>query len=410
MEGIITQNLLAKLHQIAQTHFTGELVIRAGSTESWKLYFLLGRLIWVNGGAHRFRRWHRLLTKHCPDIDPQSIRAKQNSLTEFWEYLVLLGLIKREKMTREQAIALVHDSIEEVLFDAMQKGMSVIQSEQSAKQIKQLDNSLVLIDGIQAVHRVKITWTAWSEAGLANCSPNLAPILRDPDRVKQQIPRRVHQALANLATGNTTLREMVLILNVDILKFSRALIPLVRKKIIELQEVDDWVPAQTKSSELQKSTITVSGQASSTLPLIMCIDDSPGICSLLERIFTQFGYRFISVQDPVQALPALLEAKPDLIFLDLVMPVASGYEICAQIRRTSMFKDTPVVIITGKDGIVDRVRAKVVGASGFIAKPLEVSKVIDVTRRYLGAMAPVESPEQQNFQSMTMQQTMMTTG
>jgi len=79
----------------------------------------------------------------------------------------------------------------------------------------------------------------------------------------------------------------------------------------------------------------------------------------------------------------LLESKPGLIFLDLVMPIASGYEICSQIRRMSAFKNTPVVILTGNDGIVDRVRAKVVGASDFLSKPVNAEKVLAIARQYL---------------------------
>ena len=79
----------------------------------------------------------------------------------------------------------------------------------------------------------------------------------------------------------------------------------------------------------------------------------------------------------------LLEQKPDLIFLDLVMPIANGYEICSQIRRISAFKDTPIIILTSNDGIVDRVRARMVGATDFLAKPIEREKVLRVAHRYL---------------------------
>ncbi|NES25026.1 MAG: response regulator, partial [Symploca sp. SIO3E6] len=81
----------------------------------------------------------------------------------------------------------------------------------------------------------------------------------------------------------------------------------------------------------------------------------------------------------------LLEHKPELIFLDLVMPIANGYEICAQIRRVSAFQEIPVIIITSSDGIVDRVRAKVVGSSGFLTKPIEQEKVLHILHRYLPA-------------------------
>jgi chemotaxis family two-component system response regulator PixG len=122
-------------------------------------------------------------------------------------------------------------------------------------------------------------------------------------------------------------------------------------------------------------------------PLIACVDDSPQVCQMLEQILVPQGLRFIKIQDPVQALPILIENKPDLIFLDLVMPVASGYEICAQLRRISVFANTPVIILTGSDGLFDRVRAKVVGSTDFITKPVVADKVLGVIRKYIQAQS-----------------------
>ena len=113
------------------------------------------------------------------------------------------------------------------------------------------------------------------------------------------------------------------------------------------------------------------------------MDDSPQVCKMLEEIMTSYGLRFIKIQDAVQALPIIIQEKPDLIFLDLIMPIASGYEICTQLRRISAFAETPVIILTGNDGLVDRVRAKVVGSTDFISKPIVADRVMNVVRKYL---------------------------
>jgi chemotaxis family two-component system response regulator PixG len=122
-------------------------------------------------------------------------------------------------------------------------------------------------------------------------------------------------------------------------------------------------------------------------PLIACVDDSPLVCKTLEDIITSNGFRFTKVQDAIQALPVLIQEKPDLIFLDLIMPVASGYEICTQLRRIPAFANTPVIILTGNDGLLDRVRAKVVGSTDFISKPIVAERVIGVIRKYLPLQA-----------------------
>ncbi len=95
------------------------------------------------------------------------------------------------------------------------------------------------------------------------------------------------------------------------------------------------------------------------------------------------------MNDALRAIATLLARKPDLIFLDLVMPNANGYEICSQLRRLSFFQNTPIVILTGNDGIIDRVRAKMVGATDFISKPIDASVVLEVIRKHLHKENPV---------------------
>jgi chemotaxis family two-component system response regulator PixG len=105
---------------------------------------------------------------------------------------------------------------------------------------------------------------------------------------------------------------------------------------------------------------------------------------MMEHILVTAGYQFIGIQDSVQALPLLLEKRPSLIFLDLVMPVASGYEICSQIRRIAIFQNVPIIILTSNDGVIDRVRAKLAGATDFISKPIEPEKILAAVRKYCG--------------------------
>ena len=82
-------------------------------------------------------------------------------------------------------------------------------------------------------------------------------------------------------------------------------------------------------------------------------------------------------------MPSLIRNKPDFIFLDLLMPITNGYEVCEQIRKTPRLKDIPVIILTGKDGLVDRMRAKIVGATGFLGKPVNAESVIKMLDKYL---------------------------
>ena len=65
------------------------------------------------------------------------------------------------------------------------------------------------------------------------------------------------------------------------------------------------------------------------------------------------------------------------------MPITNGYEVCEQIRKTPSLKDIPVIILTGKDGLIDRMRSKMVGATGFLGKPVQAEAVLKMIDKYL---------------------------
>jgi chemotaxis family two-component system response regulator PixG len=164
--------------------------------------------------------------------------------------------------------------------------------------------------------------------------------------------------------------------------------PYVRTGLIKLIEVMDLRHSVEQFTKVPFNPAPVayrpnSTQQQPTVPLVAYIDDSPMDSQIMSQIVTKAGLKYINLQDSVLALPMLLENKPSLIFLDLVMPLANGYEICTQLRRTSIFKDTPVIIVTGNDGIVDRVRDKIVRSTDFLAKPIDTNKVLAVLRKYL---------------------------
>ena len=106
------------------------------------------------------------------------------------------------------------------------------------------------------------------------------------------------------------------------------------------------------------------------------------------RIVTSLGYRFLYIEEPILSLPLLLKHEPSLIFLDLVMPIINGYEACAQIHRISKFQDIPIIILTSKDGFIDRVRAKLSGSTNFLAKPITLEKIQAILQKYLSSIVP----------------------
>lgn len=373
---------LVECFEVAQKEqFTGCFLAHSQQGQKWSLFFFMGRLLWGAGGSHRFRRWFRLLAKHLPQIDSNKLPEPDMTTTHLWEYAVLSQILQQKKTYGAAVGRFIDEALVEILFEILQEAADFKHSDQGISQIKKLGGLMKVRSPMQALEMAQKKWRDWLDHGLISYSPNLAPMLKYPDNLKQKIPDTSYEKLAKLLTGSRSLREIASSLKVDPLTISQSLLPFINQGIITLQAIPDWRPSSDVAALTQmgiNETRENLGQ-----PLIFCIDDSPAICRTLEQVIKSGGYRFIGLQDSLQALPVLLENKPDLIFLDLVMPVASGYEICAQIRRVEAFKSTPVIILTGKDGMVDRVRAKLVGASDFLTKPIQPQKVLDIVNRYL---------------------------
>jgi chemotaxis family two-component system response regulator PixG len=364
---------------LKQPRFSGQLLLTGPRQTQWVFYLYLGRLVYATGGIHAMRRWRRNLVANFPHL-PNHAAAIQADLERLdledpekcWEYELLCFWVEQQKITLEQAAKMIRSTLVEVLFDvtqAMQVNCELKQDKQS-----HFTTRLVLIDAEQVIAESRKLWQAWQEAKIADRSPDMAPIITQPDELQQQTNPQVYQTLTQLLDGQQTLRDLSVRMKRDVLTVTRSLLPYVQRGLVRLVEIGDLPPLVTTPSE---------GSEGNKKLLIACVDDSPLICQTMEKIITSAGYNFVGINDALRAIAILLSKKPDLIFLDLVMPNANGYEICSQLRKLTFFKHTPIVILTGNDGLVDRVRAKMVGSSDFISKPVDAAVVLDVIRRQL---------------------------
>jgi CheY-like chemotaxis protein len=386
---ITSANELAGLLQTcSQAQFTGQLSLSIQDTQMppYKVLFHLGCLVDATGGVLPIRRWFRQLSRYCPHLITSSSHF-DSQLVQEWAYPTLMALVKRGQIASAQIVPLVEQIIQEVLFDVIQlqqhRHIFARLTYQPDQRSQDIDASpavapLVNIRVERALQQVGLAWASWQQAGLGDWSPNLAPVIWDADELRRQTSLLAYHNLTTLVDGDRTLRDLAIKLNQQIAPLTQSLVPYIRQGIMGLVEVRDVCLDPTV---IRAAIDSVSVQASS--PLVAYVDDSRFDSVVMGQILARAGYRFINIRDPVQALPILLEKKPDLIFLDLLMPVTNGYEVCAQIRRISAFKEIPVIIITSSDGIVDRVRAKLVGSSGFLSKPIEPETVLTVLQSYL---------------------------
>ena len=116
---------------------------------------------------------------------------------------------------------------------------------------------------------------------------------------------------------------------------------------------------------------------------IACIDDSPAILNTIRNYLEDDQLQLHMITDSVKALVQLMRIKPDLILMDVGMPQVDGYEICRLLRRHPAFKQTPVVMVTGNTGLIDRAKAKVAGATDYMTKPFTQAQIQQMVFRYL---------------------------
>jgi two-component system, chemotaxis family, response regulator PixG len=116
---------------------------------------------------------------------------------------------------------------------------------------------------------------------------------------------------------------------------------------------------------------------------IACIDDSPTVLQAISTFLNDSSVSVIMINDPVKALMQVVRSKPDIILLDVGMPNLDGYELCSLLRRHPNFKQTPIIMVTGHTGFIDRAKAKIVGASGYLTKPFTQSELVKTVFRYL---------------------------
>jgi two-component system, chemotaxis family, response regulator PixG len=368
--------------------------------DSWSFYFKKGYLIWATGSVHRFRRLYRLTNKFCPNINCQETKLREQEISELWEYLLLTILCKRGQITTEQGTKIIEEAINEILFDCLQAIQQINQIksifETSTNSMGTILRSplfktpIAHIDIKQTGGRVESSLSAWKKAGIVDYSPNLAPVIKQIQKLHKAVDASTYGKLFVLIDGKKTLRDLATATQQELTTLASSLLPYIKNRSIALQEVPDQQLANLYFSAKQNLANSEYTQENPNreyiqeleLPLIVCVDDNPRICQQITQILNPAGYRLISVNDSLETLMVVLENKPSLIFLDSIMPAINGYEICAQIRKIPAFKKTPIVILSDNDHMIDRVRAKIAGASDFINKPIDQAEVLMLAQQY----------------------------
>jgi twitching motility two-component system response regulator PilG len=117
---------------------------------------------------------------------------------------------------------------------------------------------------------------------------------------------------------------------------------------------------------------------------VMVIDDSKTIRRSAETLLKKVGCEVVTAIDGFEALAKITEHKPDIIFVDIMMPRLDGYQTCALIKNNQSFKATPVIMLSSKDSIFDRARGRIVGSEKYLTKPFSKEDLINAITTHVG--------------------------
>ncbi len=385
---ICFRDLLIEFNQVKTTAFTGSSIVQVSGTPSWMLSFSAGKLAAIGGGLDAIGRWTRSLARASLNVPPERL-VKSNNREEIF--------LNSNKLAQEWAV-------KEVLFDMIQLSQNrgdrlSYQAIATNKQNNKSNLSLPLLELQPLLQETIQAWQEWERHGLTPYSPSFYPTIQKPELLARIESIQDLQYLISSIDGSRSIASLSIHHQQKTIDVALALLPLLKVGIIylaaaptnhlnlDMSERKQFAP----SADLKKPQQSTSEPKVELPPLIACVDDSILVYKNLEKILVNGGYRSIGIQDPLKIIPTLIKNKPDLIFLDLVMPVTNGYEVCEQIRKTPSLAEIPIVILTGSDGLIDRVRTKFVGANGFIGKPATSESVLKSIDKYLDKKSLADS-------------------
>ncbi len=388
--------LREELDRLGQEKATGELAVtHAGMPMT--IFLLSGRLQYVTDSEHRMRRWKRATFQHCSAwTQPTGILNSQP-----WEYDFLYQGISKKHLTLEQAKHVISAIASECWYELALTQDINVQWVPCDRQKSTFSYFLSL--SATEVHpdlrEAEMLRQEWHQAGLDQYRPSLSPVLTAKGNTLN------NPAVQRYLNGQFTVWDVALQLKQPIAKVMRSLLGWQDKELITFQKIGDLpAPVEEMKETATVPTRSAGGVTPSTSGamsveshshqtpasrsgqyLVACIDDSPIVIHNLKSILGPAGFQVLSIPEPMAGFAQLIEHKPDLILLDLNMPNANGYSICKFLRETPVFCQTPIIILTAQDNVIDRTRAKLVGANDFISKPPEPQALIQLINKYLAS-------------------------
>lgn len=138
----------------------------------------------------------------------------------------------------------------------------------------------------------------------------------------------------------------------------------------------------SKEATSDQTVSSDKGETASHRLCILVVDDSATIRRSAETMLANEGFRVVTAENGFEALSKITRHRPDLIFVDIMMPRLDGYQTTAIIKNNAEFRDTPVIMLTSKDGLFDKARGRVVGSDLYLTKPFTREELLAAVKQH----------------------------
>jgi twitching motility two-component system response regulator PilG len=349
----------------------------------WFVFFHNGQIAYASDGTLSLSRLRDYLRRYRADTALNNLEVPAIDSINAPEYGYLWAMLENHILTPAQGRSIIRSMVHETLFDllGLHQGAFIFDIGPA------LAPQLTTLEIAPLVTKIMKQVQEWKQFHPHIQSPDQCPVITDPAALGNALPHNAFNTLERQLDGKTSLRQLSRYLNRDILTVARAIYPYVQQGWVQLlNSTNDetigagFKPPRTKVGAGLKPDPTQETQ----VPRVVCIEDDVAIGKTVEYTLNQQGYEAVAINNPLQALSLVFQLKPDLILCDLAMPELDGYEICAMLRKSTAFRQTPIVMLTGKDGFIDRVRARMVGATDYLTKPFGESELLMLLEKYIG--------------------------
>jgi two-component system, chemotaxis family, response regulator PixG len=393
------------IRQHLQEQFNGRLEI-SSKTVKWFVYIDGGQLVYITHSIDPIDRLDsslKGLSRRILSIS-SDVRTRIRLSVDPHEGIYLrpdlqgIGLLGQDNILNEEAKAtlameLSREALESLLL-IQDCTYTFLLAKQPLKWAASIEFDSLLMTCQQRLQ-------AWESLQPHIWSPYQRPYLFSQSQSADRLSPETYQRLAKLLKG-FSFRHLAALLDQDELKLVKSLYPLVVDKLILLRDPQppySDLPNFAKVSSPEETALreetalmfdeTPSG-AAQHLPnvenkvyRVACIDDSPAMLQTIERFLGSENLSLFLIQESVKALIEMMRIKPDLILLDVGMPKVDGYELCRLLRKHPTFKTTPIIMVTGNTGLIDRAKAKLAGTTDYMTKPFTQSELSKMVFRHL---------------------------